>query len=219
MSKNHVCLTLKCKGKHIKPVPKPNFENEVGIIPAESFFEMQFQSYENLYNQELLTRNNYDDKLVSRISLLAVQFTLLGIQWEFFMHEWHKKINAEELVFCICNVILIFQLIFFYKTFFRIRKNYKEVALDEIRMFHQYCAREKLKIKRQMRYRIITQEEIELITYIKDSYQYCAFYNMATNSKRGSSLMYFDNITITNIIISLISYLLIYMKGDVSWLQ
>lgn len=219
MIEKHICHPIKCKGRHINSANKNNFENELDIIPAEYFFEMQIQCYENLYNQELLTRNNYDDKLVSRISLLAVQFTLLGIQCEFFINRLHTRVTIEKIIFCICIVVLIFQLLFFYKVFFRIRKNYKEVALEEIRMFHGYCAKEKLKIKRQTRYKIVTQEEIELITYIKDSYQYCAFYNMSTNLKRGSSLIRFDNITITNIIISLINYLLIYMKGGISWLQ
>ena len=187
-------------------------------IPEGSLFEMSIQVYENLYNQELQTRRDYDEKMVSRISILTVQLALAGILVEWFVDNLQTYSN-EKMVCILSLVLLLLQMIYFYRSFFRVRKNYKEIALDEIRMYHLHCANEKTNIPRNLRYRILSDQEVELLTYLKDSYQYCAYYNMHTNLKRGAALIKFDNLTIINTLLLFANYFAIYMKGGLPWLQ
>lgn len=190
-------------------------------VSKDVMFEMIIQMYENLYNQEILTRRNYDEKISSRITVLSIQWVLLAVQSKWFIDmvmRIRTSYTIEIIIFIVSLILFLFQFIFFYITFFRIRKNYKEVALDEIRMYHLYCANEKLKIHRIKRYKIFSHSELELLMYIKDSYQNCAFYNMKTNLKRGKSLILFDNFTFINMLTLLINYYLLYLKGDISWI-
>lgn len=205
------------------------FVNESGDclreIEPETIFEMTIQIYENLYNQEIARRKDLDEKIVSRLSILTIQFTFVGILGEWFLSKL-QEINlgkclwgVEQINFLTGLFLLILQVVFFYKSFFRIHKNYKEIALEEIRMFHLYCAKNKTKHNRQHRYKIVSDEEVELLMYLRDSYQHCAYHNMQTNLKRGSALIKFDNITILNMLILLVDYFILYAKGGLPWFQ
>ena len=200
-------------------------EDHLKEIEPEMFFEMTIQIYENLYNQEIAKRKDLDEKIVSRISILTIQFTLVGILGEWFLGKlqginWGNCFwGVEQFVFLMGVFLVILQVVFFYKSFFRVRKNYKEIALEEIRMFHLHCANNKTKYNRQHRYKIVSDEEVELLMYLRDSYQYCAYHNMQTNLKRGSALIKFDNITILNMLILLADYFILYAKGGLPWFQ
>ena len=46
------------------------------------------KTYENLYNQELETRKDYDQKLSSRLTFLTTQAALLGILSKWFIENY-----------------------------------------------------------------------------------------------------------------------------------
>ena len=48
-------------------------------ISVNSYFEKSIDIYKGLYEQELLNRNKYDDKLSSRITLLTIQLSLVSV--------------------------------------------------------------------------------------------------------------------------------------------
>lgn len=188
------------------------------LVAVQSFFEMTIQVYENLYNQELETRKDYDQKLSSRLTILTAQTALLGILSKWFVDNY-EMFSLESVLFAISIILIFVQMVFFYKAFFRTKKTYKEVAVEEIRMFHLYSAQEKLKLNRDVRYRVFSNNEVELLTYLKDSYLQCAFHNMKINLKRGTALIRFDNSLISSIVLLLLNFILIYLKGDISWFQ
>ena len=124
-------------------------------------------------------------------------------------------ILTVSLVFFLFAFLLVFQIVFFYRTFFRLKKNYQEIAIEEIRMFHLFCAEEKTCVDRDLRYRIVSDNEVELLTYLRDSYLRCAYYDMMTNLKRGSSLIVFDNLTLISLVMLIINGVLSYFNGGV----
>lgn len=187
-------------------------------ISVNSYFEKSIDIYKGLYDQEISNRNRYDNKLSSRLTLLTIQLSLVSILLKLITQN--KKIMTVGIVlFVLSFVIAIIQIVSFYKAFFRMKMNYKEIAIEEIRMYHLYNANEKLALSRKNRYKILNDEDIELITYLKDSYLFCAFHNMKINLKRGKALIWFDNCTLINTLILLINYLLIFLNGgSLKWL-
>lgn len=185
------------------------------LIKSEYYFIKQIEIYENLYNQELETRRSFDSKMVSRISIISAELFLMGQILKYIINaKLYMNVSIVSIFFYILCMLLIVQAVLFYKAFFRIKKNYKEVSPEEIRMFHLKCAQDKMRYNRKIRYKIISNEEIELVTYLKDSYQFCTYHNVKTNLKRSKSLDYFDNITIIIVFPLIITFLsLYYIQG------
>ena len=185
------------------------------LIKSEYYFIKQIEIYENLYNQELETRRSFDSKMVSRISIISAELFLMGQILKYIINaKLYMGVSIVSIFFYILCMLLIVQAVLFYKAFFRIKKNYKEVSPEEIRMFHLKCAQDKMRYNRKIRYKIISDEEIELVTYLKDSYQFCTYHNVKTNLKRSKSLDYFDNITIIIVFPLIITCLsLYYIQG------
>lgn len=185
------------------------------LIKSEYYFIKQIEIYENLYNQELETRRSFDSKMVSRISIISAELFLMGQILKYIINaKLYMGVSIVSIFFYILCMLLIVQAVLFYKAFFRINKNYKEVSPEEIRMFHLKCAQDKMRYNRKIRYKIISDEEIELVTYLKDSYQFCTYHNVKTNLKRSKSLDYFDNITIIIVFPLIITFLsLYYIQG------
>ena len=181
------------------------------VVKPEYFFIKQIEIYENLYNQELETRRSFDNKMVSRISILSAELLLMGQILRYIINtKLYMVISFVSIFFYILCLLLIVQAVLFYKAFFRFKKNYKEASPEEIRMFHLKCAQDKMHYSRRMRYKIVSNEEIELVTYLKDSYQFCTYHNVKTNLKRSKSLDYFDNVTIIMVFPLIIIFLSLY---------
>ena len=51
----------------------------LNTINPDSFFAAQVQMYENLYNQELENRRNLDNKIISRLTIVSAEFSVIGI--------------------------------------------------------------------------------------------------------------------------------------------
>ncbi len=190
-------------------------QKNLRVVKPEYYFIKQIEIYENLYNQELETRRSFDNKMVSRISIISAELFLMGQILEYIINaKLYLSVSFISLFFYILCVLLIVQAVLFYKAFFRFKKNYKEVSPEEIRMFHLKCAQDKMRYNRRIRYKIISNEEIELVTYLKDSYQFCTYHNVKTNLKRAKSLDYFDNATIIIVFPLIIIFLsLYYIQG------
>lgn len=187
-------------------------------ISVNSYFEKSIDIYKGLYDQELSNRNRYDNKLSSRLTLLTIQLSLVSVLVKLVTRN-QEIMPVGIVLFVFSLIVAIIQTISFYKAFFRMKMNYKEIAIEEIRMFHLYNAKEKIALSRKSRYKILTNNDIELITYLKDSYLFCAFHNMKTNLKRGKALIWFDNCTLINTLVLLINYLLIFLNGgSLEWI-
>lgn len=195
----------------------------VGKLSADIIFQSTIQIYENLYNQELLTRKDIDSKISTRTTFLSAQLFLAIPQSKWIIDNFRQ---SNYLFYCFLSIliismlIIVTQIIYYYGTFFRTKKNYSEVPLECIRMFHLYCAQEKLKYSdRNLRYSLLLEEELELVIFLKDSYQRCSFENMKINLKRGKNLIILDNLIILNLIILFINYYIMYIMigGDLTW--
>lgn len=182
------------------------------IVSEDVFFSETIQAYEHLYDQERINRNDIDNKLSSRLTILTAEVTLVG-----YLIKANLIYDAGVLIRfdTVFAFLLVFQIVFFYRTFFRLKKNYQEIAIEEIRMFHLFCAEEKTCVDRDLRYRIVSDNEVELLTYLRDSYLRCAYYDMMTNLKRGSSLIVFDNLTLISLVMLIINGVLSYFNGGV----
>lgn len=174
--------------------------------------------YENIYNQELLCRNNLDNKFTSRLTLMLTLITAFFIIFTtiFFPDANETLILKEPLVqyskiLCIVILCLIVPLyISFYKCFYRRKKNYYVMPTADIRLFHFYIHRNNL---------CGTETERDLYNYLNDSYQNCAFKNAETNGKREKALIVFDNITSVCFIILIITYIIMKQAGySINWI-
>lgn len=67
------------------------------------------------------------------------------------------------------------------------------------------------------RFSKMIDEEEALLSYIKDSYQFCAYKNSKTANKRHSALILFDNISLVLTILLGIIYVKCYLTGTINW--
>lgn len=188
----------------------------MNMVPKSDIYGMITQIYENLYNQELITRREYDGKIVSRISLISIEFSLfmLELRWHI---EGKNILFIENLdsftILCLTAMFLVVQLLFFYKTFFRFKKNYGEVPIDDVRMFHLHIAKEKSQFDRKIRYQLVIQDDVELLAYLRDCYQRCTFINMKTNEKRAEALIVLDNLIVLSMLLMLVNCSILILRG------
>lgn len=171
--------------------------------------------YENIYNRELEWKNSLDNKFSSRLTIFITITTATFIVFTtvFFTENVCEEQYIELLIMilsCISMCFWIFQGIFFYMSFFRFKKNYKVMPTVEIRMFHFYIHRNNLCGK---------QSEEDLYDYLNDSYQFCAFSNACINSKRESSLIKLDNISVVEFVLLITIYILMRRTGYcINWI-
>lgn len=186
--------------------------------------------YENIYNQELETRRHLDNKVGQYMTFFLSNVTLLAIQSKWIITHLFPsflRIDSEcfklknllmAIFFCVATVMLIIQFVAYYKCFFRSKKNYLEVPVEEIRNW--YISIGKLKKHNGVYYNFenMTLDDQELYSYIRDSYLRCAMANRKTNQKRHSAFIWFENAVFLGFTIEIINYYLIYMEGGLAWI-
>lgn len=173
--------------------------------------------YENIYNQELICRNNLDNKFTSRLTIMITLITAYFIIFTtlFFAKNEELTYNTNMSFLCeiLCIIIMILIILLcvsFYGCFYRRKKNYRVMPTVDIRMFHFYIHRNKLLGK---------QEEQDLYDYLNDSYQFCAYINAGINSKRERALIIFDNVTSICFILLIITYIIMKYSGySINWI-
>lgn len=181
--------------------------------------------YENIYNQELLNRDRIDNKFSSKIKLLFVSLTLIAIQSRYILFDKIKYSNRIGFIFMIllfiislCSISIC--LVSFYKCFFRVKKNYLEMPIDKISKDNAKAHYRKIeKYKSKKRYTKITNREIDLLLYMKNSYMHCANHNEKINIKRSEAIIVFDNAVCISLICSAINYYILFLKEGLSWIQ
>lgn len=174
--------------------------------------------YENIYNQELVWKNNLDNKFASRLTLLITLITATFIIFTtvFFPNSENSiVVDSNATLWCqILNITTMILTLFFfasfYRCFFRKKLNYKVMPTDEIRMFHFYIHRNNL---------CGTPDEEDLYNYLNDSYQFCANVNATINTKREKALILFDNLASILFIILIITYIFMVKSGySINWI-
>ncbi len=156
-----------------------------------------------------------DNKFTSRIAILvALQSAFAVILTSVLSKDDSNSFILPSLyIFLIWSLALLLLLVLYYcffKSFFRLKKNYRVMPTAEIRMFHFYIYRNKL---------IGTQEENDLYSYMIDSYQFCAFSNAQINTKRESYLIRYDIIASISFVISICTYsFLCYYGVPIVWI-
>ncbi len=174
--------------------------------------EKVFRIYENIYNQELNYKNSIDSKFTSRFTILIPLITAVSIVfYALFLVDKREEKNDIDVVILLYILLffIVLSMIFFYKSFFRYKKNYRVMPTVEIRMFHFYIHRNNL---------LNTPDETDLYNYLIDSYQYCSFTNSKVNSTRESSIIILDHITIIMFLLSILEYVTMSYNGySIKW--
>ncbi len=177
--------------------------------------------YENIYNQELDTRRHLDNKVQSYMAFLISNITLLAIQskWIFsrINAEWTFTYLMMLCIFTFSLLLLFFQLFCYYKCFFRRKKNYLEMPVQEIREWHISIGRQKKKLGTYGIYSKMSIEDEALYAYMKDSYIYCAMVNRDVNNVRRDYFIRFENAVFIGFILAVFNYYFIYMGGGFKW--
>lgn len=176
--------------------------------------------YENIYNHELQNRKELDDKMSSRLTFISLTFTLIGIQSKFIFNIEFIKNNYLLFFFLIISILLFgIQVVSFYRCFFRYKKDYMEMPITEIRKRHIEIGTRKAKQPGIEDFSNMNQADKKLLSYMKDSYIYCALMNSKKNIKRTNMLILFDNVTLISLLPLLLNYYILYMKGVIfQWL-
>lgn len=174
--------------------------------------------YENIYNQELRNRESLDNKFSSRFTILIAIATAYVILLSTLFDKLcdnnclnYDFLNTLFLILCsLFSVTTLLSIVFFYKCFFRLKKNYMVMPTSEIRMFHLYVYGNKLDN---------TQQEFDLYQYMVDSYQFCSFSNANTNSIREKYLIYFDNTETMSFVLAISTYFVLRLCGiNIAWI-
>ena len=190
------------------------------------FFSKTIDIYENIYNQELLNRDRIDNKFDSKSKLLFLCITLIVLQSKYIivdqiMNEYKSLYFFMNLFFCTSLISLILCFIFFYKCFFRFKKNYLEMPIEEIYERNLESYNEKIKKYKQKRKLVnkFTSKEIRLLIFLKNSYIHCTKQNEKVNIKRSNAIIIFDNTFCIALTSSLINYYILFLKEGLSWIQ
>lgn len=178
--------------------------------------EKIYKIYENIYNQELNNRYCLDNKFSSRLTILISIITAtVIISVTLFLCDVKVIVNYyfEIIIHVTCfligliNIILV---ILFYKSFFRLKKNYRVMPTIDIRMFHFFLHKNNL---------LGTDDEKDLYNYLVDSYQYCSFENARVNTIRESALIVYDNLATVCFILCVFEYIFMKIQGySISWI-
>lgn len=177
-----------------------------------------YQIYENIYNQELNYKNSIDSKFTSRFTILislitAISIIVYSVFWDKSFKEILISTQTEliiKMILFLLLVLLTIDTIYFYKSFFRKKKNYSVMPNAEIRMFHFYIHKNGL---------LSSDEEIDFYNYLIDCYQFCAYHNSKINSRRESAVIILDNTSVFIFIIILSEYLILNHIGySIKWI-
>lgn len=179
--------------------------------------------YENIYNEELQTRRFLDQKIVTYFTILLINMALLAVQSKYLFDNRQnitvlvKSLNIIVIsIFIFAFFLMILQCFFFYKSFFRLKKDYLEMPVHEIRKRHLLIGKSKVLNGTYWSYFELNISEEALYAYMKDSYIYCAVKNRETNVKRQNALIYFENLLYSTFIMRFINYYILYMKGSIT---
>lgn len=182
-------------------------------------------AYENIYNQELETRKHLDNKVGQYMTFFLSNVTLLAIQSKWFvarMNEMHETPTIKQrimiVIFLLAVILLFIQCISYYKCFFRRKKNYKEIPIEDIRKWYISIGRQKKQKGVYYDFEKLTVEDQELYSYIRDSYLYCAMINRKTNQNRHTFFILFENTVFLGFTLEIINYYMIYLKGGLTWI-
>lgn len=98
--------------------------------------------YENIYNQELRNRESLDNKFSSRFTILIAIATAYVILLSTLFDKLcdnnclnYDFLNTLFLILCsLFSITTLLSIVFFYKCFFRLKKNYMVMPTSEIRI-------------------------------------------------------------------------------------